>query len=235
MAVHNLTADTSTMRWSPYVLDRMVAPECSALTACNAPDVPELVNYFGSFFLNSIFVAPGPDKARPLILVFVRRLAQAIREYRSARDYLSQYVAALPQTNNVTGLYLQALSHFEQTVVNAYLALLAHYAIGKTIDPSAGKPFNPGDGAPAQRLNSLSNALKHFAERMEAGQLGDVAAPVWIVNDGLRCKEPGVDKTTTLGFEELVALLSELERDAKFLTEDVYRIASERRRSGPSS
>jgi hypothetical protein len=57
------------MQWAPFVLDRLVAPKCSELTACLAPELPEPRNYFGSFLLNNVFIfSHHPDKTRWPIL-----------------------------------------------------------------------------------------------------------------------------------------------------------------------
>jgi hypothetical protein len=47
-------------------------------------------------------------------LVFLRRLAQAVREYRAGREQLGEYVAVLAHTNNASGLYLRALARPKQ-------------------------------------------------------------------------------------------------------------------------
>src|SRR3981189_1565492 len=120
----------------------MVAPECSTLTSCDMPDLPDPANYWGSFFLNNI-LSEKPDPPRPLIVVFLRRYAQAIREYRIARSFIADYVAALAETNNVSGLYLRSLSHFEQAISNLYLALMAHKAIAQMVVLGTEPPFKP--------------------------------------------------------------------------------------------
>lgn len=41
------------VQWPGFLLDRYVAPKSSALAKCLAPEVPELPDYFGSFFLTT--------------------------------------------------------------------------------------------------------------------------------------------------------------------------------------
>jgi hypothetical protein len=227
MAVHHLgSVDPGSVRWAGDILDRLVAPECSSVSECNAPEIPELPNYFGSFFLNNVFQFNFPDPARPMIVIFLRRLAQSVREYRAGRERLSEYVSALPKTNNVASVYLKSLAHFEQAVGSAYVALLSHNTVAKLIEPKVGRHFEPNDGSPAQRLNSLSNASKHYEKQLLRGETGDHVAPVWIVNSGLKGINNG--QIVHLLFDELVGLLGELEANAKYISEDVYRLAIER-------
>jgi len=68
MADHLLQANSNNVQWAGSLLDRYVAPKCSALVKCLAPEVPELPNYFGSFFLNNIFIANTSDNTRSLTI-----------------------------------------------------------------------------------------------------------------------------------------------------------------------
>jgi hypothetical protein len=222
-----LYADGGGTQWGPYVLDRLVAPKCSDLTACLAPELPEPSNYYASFYLNNIFVLGGPDKVRSPTIVFLRRLANAFRDYRAGRERMLECVAALQHSNAMVQGYLAALSHFESAIVNTYLALMSHVAIGKLIDPKSPRSFQSGDGSAPQRLNVAYNALKHFNSNIERGMIPEAAVPIWLVGDGIECV--GSEGKAKLCFEELVELLRELEADARFLSEDVYRSASERR------
>ncbi|RZN35697.1 hypothetical protein [Bradyrhizobium sp. Leo121] len=221
-----LSADGGTTQWGPYVLDRLVAPKCSDLTACLAPELPEPSNYYASFYLNNVFVVGVPDKVRSPIIVFLRRLANAVRDYRAGRERMLECVAALRHSNAMVQGYLAALSHFESTIVNTYLALMSHEAIGRLMDPHFPKPFQSGDGSPPQRLNAAYNALKHFNGNIERGIIPDGTTPVWLLDDGI--ESVGSQGQAKLRFEELVELLRDLERDARYLSEDVYRLARER-------
>lgn len=134
--------DRGKIQFAGFLLDSLVAPECSEFTSCSMPELAEPQNYSGSFFLNNLFINGDLNPARPLIVVFLRRYAQAVREYRAARILIFDYLAALPQTNNVTGLYSRALSHFEQAVSNLYLSLMAHRRIGVCTSPTVQDPSN---------------------------------------------------------------------------------------------
>lgn len=225
-----LSADGGSVQWGAYVLDRLVAPKCSELTECLAPELPEASNFFASFYLNNALVLGVPDKVRSPITVFLRRLANAGRDYRAGRDGMLKCVAVLQHSNAMVRGYLAALSHFESVIVNAYLALMVHEAIGKLIDPNMPRPFQSRDGSPAQRLNLAYNALKHFNSNIERGMISDGATPVWLVNDGIECV--GSEGQAKLRFAELVELLRNLEEDARFLSEDVYRLAHKQRQGG---
>lgn len=228
--VVQLSAEGGSVQWGAFVLDRLVAPKCSELTECLAPELPEAADFFASFYLNNALVLSVPDKVRTPITVFLRRLANAGRDYRAGRDRMLECVAALQHSNAMLRGYLAALSHFESAIVNAYLALMMHEAIGKLIDPNMPRPFQPRDGSPAQRLNVAYNALKHFNGNIEQGRIADGATPVWLVNDGIECV--GSEGQATLGFAEFVELLRKLEEDARYLSEDVYRLAHEQRKGG---
>ena len=106
-----------------------------------APDIPEPPNYFFFFFLNNAFNFPMADDARPLVVDFLRRWEVAVREYREGRERLLKFVADLSQTNNQIGLFLQALSNFEHSVIDAYLALMAMDGMGRLYDKNHERPF----------------------------------------------------------------------------------------------
>ena len=102
-----------------------------------------------------------------------------MRDYRIGREEMLACVTALTCSNNMVRAYLRALSHYEASVVNTYLALIAHDAVGKLIDPTLPRTFNPGDGSPSQRLNALYNALKHFDDNVAKGNVPHhLSAPI---------------------------------------------------------
>jgi hypothetical protein len=227
MADHVLQANGNSVQWAGLLLDRYVAPKSSLLAKCLAPEVPELPNYFGSFFLNNIFTADTSDNTRSLTFVFLRRLTNAVRDYQNGREEMLTCVAARTCSNDMVRAYLRALSYFEACVVNMYLALITHDAVGKLIDPASPSSFRTGDGSPSQRLNAAYNALKHFDDNVAKGNVPhEVSTPVWLVDDGIECA--GSEGEAKLHFEELIEIRRELEKDARFLSEEVYRLAHER-------
>jgi hypothetical protein len=193
------------------------------ITVCSAPELPELPNYLGSFFLNNILRSDAPDETKSAMIVFLRRLASAVREYRQGREALVEFIA-LPQGSapGIT-LYLKSLSHFEYTIVNSYLVLLAHNAIAATF--SIGRAYSRSDRSPLGRLGKLYNSFKHSL-------LSEIAAPVWLTNEGLRglyTEKGNLEAKADLSFTELVQILHDFEEEARFFSEDIYRIAAERR------
>ena len=111
------------IQFSHLILDRLIAPDYSCLTVCSAPELPELPNYFGFFFLNNIFQSDAAYEPKSAIIVFLRRLASAVGEYRQGREALVEFIALPQDTPPGITVYLKSLSHFECTIVNSYLAL----------------------------------------------------------------------------------------------------------------
>ena len=97
------------------------------------------------------------------------------------------------------------------------------------MDPGAARPFESGDGSPTQRLNGAYNALKHFDANIVEGHIPDVTAPLWLVNDGIEYADS--QGPAKLLFAELVDLMQQLEESARFLSEEVFRLAAQRGRS----
>jgi hypothetical protein len=219
-------------------LDRLVAPELSKLTVCSAPDIPEPPDYFASYFLNNALNFPLPEEMHPVLVTFLRRWSVAVREYRAGREHLSKFVVDLPRTNNQTSLFLSALAHFEHSVANAYLALMALGVVSRVFGgKGSAKPFVKDDGTHAWRLNELTNAIKHFDEQVE--NHGHVAypAPVWLTNVGLKCHRPqgaGQQKEIVLAFSELAQLLNDLTEDARVISEEVHRLIEIHRAEDPT-
>jgi hypothetical protein len=110
---------------------------------------------------------------------------------------------------------------YENAIINAYLALMAHNITGKLISPAHPLAFSKKDGSPAQRLNAAYNALKHFHGKLAEGVIA--TAPVWLVEDGI--EHAGPDGEQKLRFDELIELLRELEQDGRFLAEQVFDMA----------
>jgi hypothetical protein len=215
------------VQWPSYVLDRYVAPKSSALTKCLAPEVPELPDYFGSFFFNNIFTEQTAERTLSLTNVFLRRFANAVQDYRNGRKEMLACVAAVPCSNDMVRAYMRALSYFEASVVNTNLALKAHDTAGKLWNPKEPRTFKPGDGSPWQRLNAVYNALKHFDDNVAKGIVPPGAfTPMWLVDDGL--ESAGSEGEAKLHFKELIYVQTDLEMDARWISEEVYRIAQER-------
>jgi hypothetical protein len=215
------------LQFSDHVLDHFVGPECSKFTKCDMPDIDEPSDLLGSYILSSLFIA---DSMRALIIVLLRRHAQAVREYKAARSNVVGYIARLPV--HAPSLYFQATCHLEQSVSNLYQALEASQFIGHRLDPGWKRnSFDRHDGSPAQKLNSIYNATKHFENH-----LNHEVAPIWLVEEGVRCREflnNGAAQVITLLFTEMLILMQQLEENGRFLAEDVFKQVAERRKSSP--
>src|SRR5262245_2531988 len=102
------------IQFSNLILDRLIAPDYSSLAVCSALELQELPNYFGSFFLNNIFQLDAVDETA--MIVFLRRLASAVREYRQGREAPVEFIALPRDSAPGIALYLKSLSHFEYTI-----------------------------------------------------------------------------------------------------------------------
>jgi hypothetical protein len=232
----------SRVRWGAPVLDNIVAPEMSQVTTCSAPDIPEPQVSLATYFLRNALGPALPTHLRPPANVYLRRWTLALSEYRAGRECLSRYVAGLPETNNETGMFLSAVGHFEHSVVDAYVAMMAMTAFERQIGDDEWRPFKSEDGSPADRLNKLYNVIKHFDDRFQMGQkLGHLSvypAPLWITNDGLAAHTTLVNGKEFKGdwrkikkgdevhhqdvlvtFDEFATLLGELTENARFIIE----------------
>jgi hypothetical protein len=210
--------------WAGHLLDSFVAPEMSKVSVCNAPDIPEPPNYFGSYFLTNVLIAPIPEDVRPLVIVFLRRWTFAVREYRAGRDHLSRFALDLPKTNNQIGLFVTALGHFEHCIIHTYLTLMAVRAliqVRKGPDPDV---YKKGDGSAGDLLYRLYSAIKHYESGFAQGHTHP--APIWITDEGLRCRyrnESGDPEDVVLTFDQLVAQLNDLTEDARLISEGMQR------------
>lgn len=222
------------VRYAEHLLDRLVAPEFSKAIGCQAPDLAPAANYFGSLFLNNLFTT-HVQPSHSLVAVFLRRLSLAISEYRSARDDLSKFSESQQHSTDAVQHYLRALSHFEQCLSAAHQAASVHASAGRMWDPNH-VPFTIGDNSPLDRLRLIYNTIKHFDERIEKKEVPPDSVPVWITPSSLRTRKRSTHENVDLQYAELAWILTALESDAKFLSEDVYECARKRReQSGKSA
>jgi len=231
--------------WAASRLNSFGAPEMSHVTtACAPPDIPTPQFGVVTYFLRNALNGPSlPENAWPPASLFLRRWESAISEYRAGRDELLRYVTGLPRTNNQISVFLRAVGHFEHSVIDAYLAMMAFTALERKVGDAGWKPFVAGDSSPADRLNRLYNVIKHFDGRFEMGQaLGFPSAypaPLWITDHGLKGHTTLLDGKELKGdwrtrkrlgdarhvevevtFDEFAALLNELTENARMLTEE---------------
>src|SRR5215203_3045637 len=84
------------MQFSAHVLDNFLGPKLSSLTACGAPDVPELPAHHMTLVLNQALSKTYKEPIKVLLLNFIRLLQSATNEYRGGREHLLKYLSHLP-------------------------------------------------------------------------------------------------------------------------------------------
>jgi len=142
--------------------------------------VPESEHWLSNFGLAVIFNDFPPAPIRPFVINFIRRIHAAFLEYDLARQEVLELVK---DGNGRWSPYFAALTHFEVTISQLYLAL-------DSIRKHANHDFfKTGDGSFEEKLNLIYNSSKH--------QLADAELPVWFADDGLSCSQ------ATVAFVEL--------------------------------
>jgi hypothetical protein len=196
----HLSVNPSTMRLSAFVLDNFGAPKLSELTECGASAFDQPANHLGSFILTSVFIKRYPDPQGRLILMFGRRLLNAINEYITGRDLLLKYVQKLPETNTHFLQALNATTHFEQCVGSGCQAALLFDRLVKLAK------LPPVDDERWNNLRKIWNRSKHFDEDLEDSDVENagITAPVWLTNHGLSSAKANIR------FVDLHSFLAEL-------------------------
>jgi hypothetical protein len=147
------------------------------------------------------------------VLSLIRRAEQAAYEYGQGRAALVGFMEQRANQNDHLHVYACALSHFEQCIIQASLAVsVVRTMIGKDL-------YKRADGSDLERLNEhLYNRIKHFAGVVgifpSKGKLYDnasVTAPIWITDEGLESSEG------MLTWTEIKELLDEILRVAEEL------------------
>lgn len=188
------------MPYGRVVLNTYGAPKLSELTECGAPPIEQPPHQLANFILTSIFIKKYPDPHGRLILMFGRRLLNAISEYISARELLLAYVQKLPQTNSHFLQAMDATTRFEQCVASACQAIaLFHRVVALAKQPKIADHRE-------HRLRKIWNRSKHFDEDLVDPDIAntDISAPVWLTNKGICCIEAEIT------FEELHGFLGDL-------------------------
>jgi hypothetical protein len=198
----------STGWFGAVVLNRYGAPGLSELTKCGAPPLDELSHQLKHFVLNDIFIRTYHDIAGRLILMFGRRLQNAVSEYIAAREILLTYLQKLPQTNNHFLQAMAATTHFEQCIASACeAAKLLHRMAELAKLPKA-------DDEREKRLTLIWNRSKHFDEDIGNTSIAndDISAPVWLTNEKICCSKSDID------FTGLHSFLTDLHNIFEFLS-----------------
>ena len=210
-------------RFSNYVLGRFGAPKLGELTECNADEMDDPPNYLNSFVLNSIFVVSWQDPLGRLLLMFGRRVEQAIHEYRNGREILEVYVKSLPQTNNHFLHAMRATAHFEQCIASTCQAVAFRKRIVALMHSDTSLPEDDCE----KRLKHIWNRSKHFDEDLANPLVvsAEITAPVWLTNSGIESTR------ATISYTELASVLKDLIKDLKFFSEDFPKQVSDTRES----
>jgi hypothetical protein len=213
-------------RATNYTLDTFVAPELSAFTAAEIPDMAGVAadtsHRLTNFILNSVVQAKLDRPDADYRFLLIRRAVLATEEYTLARERTLDYLSLLGDggSNTTVTPYFRALHHWEGFLAQT---MGAYNALVRPIPDQGARLFEPGDGSVYQRLNHLHNASKHSDKRIKAGQMptsGPLA--VWLYNGGLKSTED------SLTFSECAELATELDAVA-YVFEDALS-ASERLR-----
>lgn len=212
--------------WTNHVLDKYVAHELSQLVECQAEEIEEPKNYMGSFILNSIFKIKFSDENRAFVINYIRRVDQAVREYRAGRDLL---IKLIEEKNSKPSLYFRTLHCFEQSIALLYQAMQLTQKHGQSITKEKYNIFEKGDNSKEERLNSIYNSWKHTYDRIAKGDLPPGGTmPVWITNEGMKSNK------ALLRFSELRELLAEYVELAKDLSEEWPKVIAARHEASRS-
>lgn len=219
--------ENSSTRWSAETLDTYFGPHLSELTACDAPHVPDMPDYFVSLDSNQ-----GEQKRRharlhrPLLVLisnFLRRSVIANMEYRDGCHALREYVSALP-VGTMTRIHAVAVARFEGCLLQASAAQACLVAVRRLI-PGLPPIYEENDGSAHDRLNKLGNRIRHFHEDITAAAARRVPgpfqiAPIWLTNTSIKCRQNTVAYELT--FHELAALLIDARETGRMLSEGSF-------------
>ncbi len=162
------------MPFTKSAVELFISARAAAVTECGASDMktmdPESAHWLSNFGLAVIFNDFPPTEMRPFVINFIRRIYGAFIEYDFARQEVLKLVK---DGHGRWSPYFAALTNFEVTVAQLYLAL---DSIRKVSNHNF---FMTGDGSFEECLNLIYNASKH--------QLAGDELPVWFTNDGLAC------------------------------------------------
>ena len=195
-----ITMDGTTGFFGPTVLNKYGAPKLSKLTECGAPPLDEPANYIENHLLNRIFGRTDPEPVGRLVLMFGRRVINAIREYRAGRDKLLEYLRGLPMSNGQFMRAMEAATHFEQCIASTSQAAAF---FKRLLPPDQLKDFNDDR---ITRLEKMYARSKHFDEDVANSNTApeNITAPIWLMNKGIS------STAGSITFNELHKLLTEM-------------------------
>lgn len=197
------------IRWSSAVLTRHLAPEITAFTSCDAPDLtldnPQANHWIANHFLNSVFRGQFRGTYRQFVLNLLYRAQIAFQRYHSARALTLEFLESSTPGSPAVRKYFQALSDWESSLLNFQIFI----DILNRMENDAGGTdvFADGDGSPEQRAYALANSIKHWGSDLAKGRHSDEhTVPVWLTNSGFQ------SRSHQLTFQELGELIGDIAR-----------------------
>jgi hypothetical protein len=180
-----------------------LAPDIQSITVCNAPELAKKPSVLTQAIrVATYYVTYKPGRFLRLALPLIRRAEHAAYEYGQGRTTLARFLELRAKQDDRLEAYACALSHFEQCIMQAYMALTLYEKLtGQDL-------FVTGEHSDAERLNRHYNNIKHFAGdvvppngklRTERTISTDhtITSPVWITDAGIKSHE-GILEWATL-------------------------------------
>jgi hypothetical protein len=153
-------------------VEQFISKKAAEVSCCGASElqlqVPEYKHWLSNIGLAVIFHDFPPEEMRPFAINFIRRITAAYVEYGLARQEVLELVK---DGHGRWSPYFRALSHFEITIGQLYMAMDSIRKI------ASHDFFKSGDGSFEENLNLLYNASKH--------QISQDELPVWFSDTGI--------------------------------------------------
>ena len=167
------------------LLDKFVAPGISKFTYASIPNLrPEFhqANYWlVNHFLNNFYTSSFKDKARQVVIGYLRRVHHAFIAYHDARESTLQYLDGNQPDNPRIQQYYDSIALWETFVLQAGMA----FDLYKWLNNGTGA-FSKKDGSIAFRLYTIANQIKHITSCVDSGQATpNDTVPLWLSNSGL--------------------------------------------------
>jgi hypothetical protein len=174
------------MMFNDVLLNKFIAPEITRFTDAAIPDItsefPEASHWLQNHFLNNVFRWAFDDRARQVVLGYLRRAHHAFGAYHQARETTLRYLDGNQPDNPRVRGYYEAIALWEMFAIQIGMAL----DLVKWMGEGRGV-FSKNDGSSESRLYSIANQVKHVASCVETGQCGThESVPVWLTNTGLQ-------------------------------------------------
>jgi len=194
----SIKMDGSSGFFSRAVLGKYGAPGLWRLNACGAPPLDEEPYPLQAYVLNRVFRGEHPDPIGKLILMFGRRVVNAIHEYAAGRTQLLEYVQGLSKSNSHFMQAMLSVTHFEQCIASTSQASAF---LKRLLPPQQLAEFTDDRVA---RLILIYNRSKHFDQDIVEEMVENITTPVWLTNTDISSTDGSIK------FTELHAVLVEM-------------------------